>query len=231
MEERKALTKRQSDIYGFIKEYIGEEGISPSVQEIARRFGFRSTNAVNDFLTALEKKGYISRKSKGISRGIVLCGEGTERKAPKEAAPSAVAIRTLLIIGDGHSSNAFSVFTNPRGSISVDPDHFSLGQNAFASIVKDDGMSDAGIYAGDLALLTQLHDNSYETGCRVLAMINDMQVLRNCERTQSGWRLSASRRGYPKHDIPADGSTGIILGKLAGIIRKVGMSQPPDRGY
>lgn len=63
------LTKRQSQILGFIVEMIVTEGWAPTLREIRDRFTLGSTNAANDHLRALEKKGHIRRaamKSRAI---------------------------------------------------------------------------------------------------------------------------------------------------------------------
>ena len=53
------LTKRQSEILGFLQNHILEQGYAPSFEEIAERFGFQSLATVHEHLTNLERKGYI----------------------------------------------------------------------------------------------------------------------------------------------------------------------------
>lgn len=66
-----ALTKRQKQILDFIESFLEENGYSPSFEEIAGRFGFRSLATVHEHLSNLEAKGYI-RKSYNESRSIEL---------------------------------------------------------------------------------------------------------------------------------------------------------------
>ena len=56
------LTKRQAEMLAYIREYLSEEGVAPTVRELANRFGLRATNAVADHLRALERKGYLRRE-------------------------------------------------------------------------------------------------------------------------------------------------------------------------
>lgn len=58
------LTTRQRQILNFISECIEQRGYSPSLREIADHFDIVSTNAVNDHLLALQRKGYLSRDFK-----------------------------------------------------------------------------------------------------------------------------------------------------------------------
>ena len=70
----KALTARQQEILNFFKESIKNKGFPPTRADIARNLGFKSANAAEQHLRAIEKKGFISILS-GASRGIVLNGK------------------------------------------------------------------------------------------------------------------------------------------------------------
>lgn len=60
------LTDQQSKVLAFIVD--NQALYSPTVREIARRFGFRSPNGVTCHLIALERKGYVKRHN--TARGI-----------------------------------------------------------------------------------------------------------------------------------------------------------------
>lgn len=55
------LTARQQSILDFIKGSIRDRGYPPSLREIGAHMQIKSTNGVNDHLTALERKGYLRR--------------------------------------------------------------------------------------------------------------------------------------------------------------------------
>lgn len=63
------LTVRQSEILGWIKSHIEQTGFPPTRFDICDHFGFKSPNAAEDHLRALERKGYIEM-TPGIARGI-----------------------------------------------------------------------------------------------------------------------------------------------------------------
>lgn len=78
---------RQQQALDFIRSYVAEHGSSPTVREIGRALGVKSTNAVDDLLCALERKGYIVRRRRDddggtIARSIVLAAE-RERDLPE----------------------------------------------------------------------------------------------------------------------------------------------------
>ena len=71
------LTKRQQTIFNFIREKIEQRGFGPTIREIADEMGFKSPNGVICHLTALQKKGLITRTNHK-SRSIVLTDEVNE---------------------------------------------------------------------------------------------------------------------------------------------------------
>ena len=65
----KELTKQQSKVLACVEVYLNKTGFPPTRAEICKELGFKSPNAAEMHLRALEKKGYITIQS-GSSRGI-----------------------------------------------------------------------------------------------------------------------------------------------------------------
>lgn len=65
------LTPRQNQILLLIQDFIDEYGMPPTRAEIARELGFKSANAAEEHLRALQKKGVLELLP-GASRGIQL---------------------------------------------------------------------------------------------------------------------------------------------------------------
>ena len=74
MELLENLTKRQREVYEFIRDKIQNRGYGPTVREIGGQFGIASPNGVVCHLKALERKGLITRES-NLSRAIQLVAE------------------------------------------------------------------------------------------------------------------------------------------------------------
>ena len=74
MDPQQRLTKRQRDVYQFVRDKIRNRGYGPTVREIGERFGIHSPNGVMCHLKALEKKGLITREP-NMSRAIQLAAE------------------------------------------------------------------------------------------------------------------------------------------------------------
>ena len=56
----KELTKQQSKVLSCVEVYLNKTGFPPTRAEICKELGFKSPNAAEMHLRALEKKGYIS---------------------------------------------------------------------------------------------------------------------------------------------------------------------------
>lgn len=78
-----ALTRRQREILDFIESFIQTSGYSPSFEEIAEFFGYRSLATVHEHLSNLERKGYI-RRNYNESRSV----EPLEASRPRMSASS-----------------------------------------------------------------------------------------------------------------------------------------------
>jgi len=65
------LTKRQKEVFTFLKYFLKERGYPPTRAEIATHFRWDSVTAAHGHLLALERKGIITIAA-GISRGIAI---------------------------------------------------------------------------------------------------------------------------------------------------------------
>lgn len=57
----RGLTRRQAALLSAIQEYIGRYGYPPTIRELQRACGLRSTSTVHLHLEALHRKGYLER--------------------------------------------------------------------------------------------------------------------------------------------------------------------------
>lgn len=78
-QPREPLTERQREVLEFIRSFIVQNGMAPTLREIGAGLGIGSTNGVSEHLWALEKKGAIAQsvngKGLGLARSIrVLVG-------------------------------------------------------------------------------------------------------------------------------------------------------------
>ena len=213
---KKGLTKRQSDILHFIRKCLQNNNMPPTINEICEEFGFKSTNGVHQHLSALEKKGYLKRISKGSSRGIILTGDEKEKYIPGDTEKS--GMKALTIIGSGSAENPLSVFMSGKGIINLDPAYFDLEGENFAVTAPDDAMKSSGISAGDLVIAR--HNSDPGSGCIVVALVNDLTLIRHFEINGEVKILSADEKGYPKMQFKAEDRSPAVLGTVSAAIKK-----------
>ena len=207
------MTPRQNEIYEFVRACIQQRNTPPTIAEIGARFGIRSTNGVNDLLVALERKGYITRQ-RGTARGISLA-----ENAPA-ASSGGRGGRKIPVVGDGDSSNPFSIFMNPHGTITPDPALFPT-TNSFAAIVADDGMDGEGIFKGDYVIVRQ--GAELRDGMLVFALVGPDQLVRRLQGNPGSMRnLVATNRYYRKVPVVEDNGRVALLGEVVGVVRRLG---------
>lgn len=100
------LTERQRQALVFIADSIKDRGYPPTLREIGRHLGIRSTNGVNDHLRALERKGHLSRDmmtARGLQLteyGLTALGRGPlvppPPETPIEAKPNGWSVAEIL---------------------------------------------------------------------------------------------------------------------------------------
>ena len=83
-QDHSKLTKRQDEIFEYIKKCIVEDQCPPTVRQIGKQFGIRSPNGVMCHLKALEKKNRIERVE-NESRRIKVVGLQLQWVEPKAA--------------------------------------------------------------------------------------------------------------------------------------------------
>lgn len=64
------LTPKQKQVLEYIKNFYHQNSYSPSLKELAKHFQ-KSTTTIHQYITYLQKKGFISTAAKGTARGFI----------------------------------------------------------------------------------------------------------------------------------------------------------------
>ncbi len=195
----KDLTKRQSEVLGFIKAFIESHKYPPTIREIAQNFEI-SVKGAYDHVKALEKKDAISCDT-NRSRAIEIHSTDNEKE-----------ILSIPILGHVAAGIPLMAAENFEGYISIPSDMLKAGEY-FALNVKGDSMINAGILDGDTALIKQ--KPTAENGEIVVAMIDDAVTLKRFYKEKNRVKLQAENELFSPiytQDIK-------ILGKLVKIFR------------
>jgi repressor LexA len=206
----KPLTKRQKEILNFISEHIDNIGFPPTRNELSKHFGFRSPNAAESHLRALEHKGVI-RIEAGRSRGIIL--------TPLSGAslPPPGNIRAPLpLVGRVAAGSPVLAQENIEDSYRVDPALFSPRPH-YLLRVEGDSMRDAGILDGDLLAVHRTPEA--RNGQIVVARLDDEVTVKRFKRTGHQVSLLPENAAFQAIQIDLRRQDMVIEGLGVGVIR------------
>jgi repressor LexA len=195
------LTARQKQIYEYIRDCITQNGSPPTIREIGEQFGMKSTNAVRDVLSALERKGYINR-SQYRSRGIELAEEVRAE------------VRVLPVIGRVAAGEPVLAVEHIEDHIAVDESLLPSG-DLFSLKVQGDSMHDAGIHDGDYVFVRS--QKTAQPGDMVVAILEDDATVK--------WYRPREGKVYLEPDNPSYEPIVVtrqfeLAGKVVGMMRR-----------
>jgi repressor LexA len=200
---QESLTPPQQKLLTYILDSIRKSGSPPTVREICRAFGYRSTGTARDHLGALEIKGYL-RKLPGKSRGLVPSNWSKLLRAE--------FLLPIPILGRVTAGVPLLAEENLAGTLDLSEEF--AGQKTFALKVHGDSMIEAGICEDDLVVVRS--QDQAESGEIVVALVDGESTVKRLERRNGKlWLQPANPRYEP---IPVAGDTR-ILGKVIGVIR------------
>ena len=197
----KGLTNRQQEILDLIKSNLEENGLPPTRADIARTLGFKSPNAAEQHLRAIEKKGFISILA-GASRGIIL--------NTKED----LGIPVIGLVAAGGpilaQENIEKRIPQAQNILSNKIDYYLR--------VKGDSMVDVGIYENDLIGVNK--ENPVKVGSIVIARIGEEVTVKTLESISSKQVvLKAENSDYSNIEINPEKDEIVFEGTCVGLLR------------
>jgi repressor LexA len=204
MRRNQGSSERQKSIFKFIKEFLLEKGYPPSVREIGKAVGLKSSSTVHGYLAKLEESGLIKRDPTK-PRAIDLLDEKPWDKTVAVPLVGTVTAGVPILAEE----NIQDVFSFPQGLIGTTDQAFMLR-------VQGESMVKAGIFDGDYILVRQ-----QDTACDndiVVALVNeDTATVKRFFKEQDCIRLQ------PENDSmkPFYERNVAILGKVIGVYRQM----------
>ncbi len=212
--DKKQLTDRQEEILNFIQQFLQENGYPPTLREIGKRFDISSTFGVKRHLDALTKKGYLNILS-NASRGITITRDEFDSPTTLNI-NDANAVYKIPIVGRVAAGSPITAEENIEGSIVIDPDFLKKDADSFALKVKGDSMIDAGIFEGDLVIISPKAITA--NGDIIVARIDDEVTVKIYENKNQQVRLIPQNKSYEPIIIKNKNEFSIV-GKVTGVLR------------
>lgn len=201
----KEITQVQKSVLDYISKFIDENSYPPTVREISEHFG-KSIRAVQDNMTALQRKGYISLVRKK-SRSIKILADDMEKDG-------GIFMERIPLLGTIAAGKPLLCEENLDGYVTLTEPFIHPGKNYFALRVRGQSMIGAGILEGDLAIVEQ--GSEAVDGQIVVAVIEDAITLKRYFRESGRIRLQPENPEfnpiYCTNDLR-------IVGTLANLVR------------
>jgi len=199
--KKQALTRRQREIYEFLRDKIMNRGYGPTVREIGTHFSIRSPNGVMCHLKALERKGLIIREQ-NMSRAIQL-SDGAQNRF------------SLQLMGTASAGTPFRASSVPDETVTLNS--IFEGNDLACIRVSGSGFLPLNIADGDVLVINrQAEANSGVT----VAALDDRNSLVLCSMQPGTGQLTSQMHGGMLV------TTRQILGVVTGVVRRFPMPQP-----
>lgn len=199
------LTPRQSEILAFIKRCLEDNGYPPTRAEIAQELGFKSPNAAEEHLKALNKKGAIEM-TPGASRGIRI--PGFEPASEESGLP---------IIGRVAAGAPILAQQHIEESCQINPTFFHPSAD-YLLRVHGMSMKDVGIFDGDLLAVHTTREA--RNGQIVVARIDDEVTVKRFKREGKKVWLLAENPEFAPIEVDLEQQELVIEGLSVGVIRR-----------
>ena len=202
----KELTKQQSKVLSCVEVYLNKTGFPPTRAEICKELGFKSPNAAEMHLRALEKKGYITIQS-GSSRGISIVKSQQSFEQIGDQMP---------VIGLVAAGSPTLAEENIEKRIPCDPNMFSDTFDYFLK-VKGLSMIEAGIHEDDLVAIKKTTD--VKNGDLVVVRLEDEVTLKYFKKTDHNLELIPANKEFSTIEVDLREQEAFVEGKSVGLIR------------
>jgi repressor LexA len=200
------LTRRQREVYEFIRAYVARVGVAPSYEEIRRHFGFRSLNSVQKHLKRLAEKGVIRSPWGNQKRALTLVD--WERSGTVE-------LPLLGLVAAGRPLEA----VEQSGTVEVPQAMLHHGEH-YALEVEGQSMIEDGILDGDLLIVKR--QETADEGQTVVALVDGEATVKRFYRTGEGIELRPANAALSP--IVVTGGEFAIRGVVVGLVRSYGAS-------
>ena len=186
---------RREKVLEFVRDYIDEHGFAPSIREIARAVGVRSTKAVKYHLD-------------------ILVNEGLIKRTPRQARGLSTAHQpeSLPLIGRIAAGSPLLAIENVEAQVSL-----SRFRDCFLLRVKGESMKDAGIMENDMVVVRP--QSAAENGEIVAALIGNEATVKRFQQRRDQVVLEPENPEFEPIVIGPDRQDFQLIGVVVGLLR------------
>jgi repressor LexA len=201
------LTKRQQEIFDFIKRYSSRHGYPPTVRDIGKAVGLASSSTVHAHLANLEKVGLL-RRDPSKPRAIEMLDKAVE------GVKNVVRPNGLPLVGQVAAGQPVLAEENIEEYVEV-PGLAGGEDGEYLLRVRGDSMKGAGILEGDYVAVRP--QNTAKDGQIVVALVGEEATIKRFFKESDHVRLQPENPAME----PIRSREVRVLGRVVGVMRKV----------
>ncbi|HEV7460051.1 MAG TPA: transcriptional repressor LexA [Solirubrobacteraceae bacterium] len=201
------LTKRQQEIFDFIKRYSSRHGYPPTVRDIGKAVGLASSSTVHAHLANLEKVGLL-RRDPSKPRAIEMLDKAVE------GVKNVVRPNGLPLVGQVAAGQPVLAEENIEEYVDV-PGLAGGEDGEYLLRVRGDSMKDAGILEADHVVVRP--QNTAKDGEIVVALVGEEATVKRFFKEADHVRLQPENPSME----PIRSREVRVLGRVVGVMRKV----------
>jgi repressor LexA len=201
------LTKRQQEIFDFIRKYSAKYGYPPTVRDIGKAVGLASSSTVHAHLANLEKIGLL-RRDPSKPRAIELLDRAVE------SVRGIVRGESLPLVGSVAAGEPMLAEENVEEYVSI-PEIAGGADGEYVLRIRGDSMKDAGILEGDFVVVHS--QDTAQDGDVVVALLGEEATVKRFFRESDHIRLQPENEAME----PIRSKEVKVLGRVVGLLRSV----------
>jgi repressor LexA len=205
------LTKRQQEIFDFIRKYSAKYGYPPTVRDIGKAVGLASSSTVHAHLANLEKIGLL-RRDPSKPRAIELLDRAVEGAV--ESVRGIVRSEGLPLLGSVAAGAPMLAEENVEEYVPV-PDVAGGGDGSYLLRIRGESMKDAGILEDDYVVVHA--QDTAQDGDIVVALLGEEATVKRYFRESDHIRLQPENESME----PIRSREVKVLGRVVGLMRSV----------
>jgi repressor LexA len=205
------LTKRQQEIFDFIRKYSARYGYPPTVRDIGKAVGLASSSTVHAHLANLERLGLL-RRDPSKPRAIELLDRAVGTAV--ESMRGIVRTNGMPLFGSVAAGQPMLAEENIEDYVSV-PDVAGGSEGEYVLRVRGESMKDAGILEGDLVVVRP--QQTAEGGDIVVALLGEEATIKRFYREADHIRLQPENEALE----PIRSKEIEVLGRVVGVLRSL----------
>jgi repressor LexA len=205
------LTKRQQEIFDFIRKYSAKYGYPPTVRDIGKAVGLASSSTVHAHLANLEKIGLL-RRDPSKPRAIELLDRAVG--SAFESVLGIVRPQSLPLLGAVAAGEPVLAEENVEDYVSV-PELAGGGDGQYLLRVRGESMKEAGIFEGDYVVVHS--QDTARDGDIVVALLADEATIKRFFRERDHIRLQPENKAME----PIRSDDVKVIGRVVGLLRSI----------